>query len=177
MGDTKICRYCGKMLYSDAKNCDYCGRYLLKPHDNPDMVCEECKSPVNTDDNFCQACGAIFSLPEGYDPNAVNELPPRKGNKMGIPYNIIILLKSIAVSIVITVFATVGKETSVGAYFLFAGVSFILAEIFLYIYFLPSIIAIEKNNPNACFVYICNLLLGITIIGWIVSLVMANQSE
>ena len=176
MGDTKICRYCGKIIYSDSKNCDYCGKYLYKPHDNPDMVCEVCKSPVNSDDNFCQVCGAIFSLPEGYDPND-NEPPPRRGNRIGIPYNKGILLTSIAASIAITVFATAGKETSIGGYFLFLSISYILAEIFLYIYFLPSIIAIENNNPNACFVYICNLLLGITIIGWIISLVFALQNE
>ncbi|MBR6127540.1 superinfection immunity protein [bacterium] len=172
MADTKICRYCGNVIPRNAENCGYCGKYLLKKHDNPDLVCEECKAPVNTDDNFCQECGAIFGLPE-----VVINPEPYKGNMLGIPYNIGILLTSFAASIAVTVFATSGKDMTTGGYALFFSIAFIVSEIVLYIYFLPSILAIEKNNPNALMIYICNLLFGITIIGWFVTLIMGLQSN
>jgi len=173
MGQTKICRFCGNVIYSDAQTCEYCGRYLCKPHDNPDLVCATCKAPVNTDDNFCQNCGAVFNIPEKtYDTPMVV-----KGNMMGIPYNLGIFLTSIAASIAITVFATSGKDTTVGQYFLYAGIGFVVAEICFYIYFLPSIIAIEKNHPNSYLIYFCNLLLGITVVGWFVALTFALQSK
>ena len=172
MADTKLCRYCGNVIPRNAQNCGYCGKYLMKKHDNPDLVCEQCKAPVNTDDNFCQECGAIFGLP---DVEIVAE--PPKGNMMGIPYNIGILLKSFAAAIAITLFMTADKDASVGNMFLIFGISFVAAEVLFYIYFLPTIIAIEKNNPNICVIYICNLLFGITVIGWFVTLIMGLSSE
>ena len=172
MAQTKMCRYCGNIIDIDAQTCRFCGKYLMKPHDNPDLVCEKCKSPVNTDDNFCQRCGAIFSLPE----KEYYEEPP-EGNILGIPYNIGILLTAFAASIAITVFYTSGKDTSLGANCIFFSIAFVATEILFYIYFLPSILAIEKNNPNALLIYICNLLLGITIIGWLVTLIMALRSK
>ena len=54
---------------------------------------------------------------------------------------------------------------------------FIISEIFLYIYFLPSILAIENNKPNVLVLYLCNLLFGVTIIGWLVTLVMSFPSD
>jgi len=43
--------------------------------------------------------------------------------------------------------------------------------IFLGFYFLPSIIACARRNHNALAVFVLNLLVGWTIIGWIVALV------
>ena len=94
---------------------------------------------------------------------------------MGIPYHIIILLMTIAISTAITIFTSAGKETAFD--FIFFIVAFIAVEFILYIYFLPSIIAIENNHRNTLIIYITNLLFGITIIGWFVTLVMAIQSD
>lgn len=174
MADTKTCRYCGNIIDSSAQNCPYCGRYLYKKSDNSELVCAECKAPVNTDDNFCQACGAVFSLPKN---DITIPIEPPKGNLLGIPYNIIILLTSFAASIAITLFVTVGKETNVGQMFLVFGIAFVAAIVSFYIYFLPSIIAIEKNHKNTSFIYLLNLLLGITVIGWFLTLILALQSE
>lgn len=171
MGNTKICRYCGNVLYSDAETCEYCGNYLLKEHDNPDLYCKKCKAPVNTDDNFCQECGAMFNMP----PEDI--IKPKMHNMAGIPYNIGIFLTSLAIGFAMTVFYTSGKEVSLGENFVYFGIAFVISEILLYIYFLPSILAIENNNRNAYFIYICNLLLGITIVGWIVAMVYATQSK
>lgn len=172
MGQTKICRYCGNVIYSDAQTCEYCGKYLLKEHDNKDLFCAKCKAPVNTDDNFCQRCGAVFNLP---DEDLTNL--QKQHNIAGIPYHVGIFLTSLALSFAITVYAVSGKEMTAGDYFVYYSVAFVVSEIFLYIYFLPSIIAIENNNSNACLIYICNLLLGATIIGWIISLILALQSK
>ena len=172
MVQTKICRYCGNAIYRDEQTCPYCGKYLMKPHDNPEMVCEKCKAPVNTDDNFCQECGAIFDLPKE---EPVEE--PQKGNLLGIPYNIGIILTSLAASIAITVFVPSSNDASIGGNFLLFCIAFIVSEIFLYIYFLPSILAIEKNNSNILIIYICNLLFGITVIGWVAVMILGLSSK
>jgi len=171
MGQTKICRFCGQVIYSEAQTCEFCKRNLNIPN-TKDMFCVKCKSPVNVDDNYCQRCGAIFNIPETND----YEVPVRH-NMNGIPYNIGILLTSFAASFAITVFATAGKDVSIGMMAIYYVAAFIISEIFLYIYFLPTIMAIENNKPNALFIYICNLLLGVTIIGWFVTLIFSFPSS
>ena len=168
MRETKICRFCGNVLYRDEQKCSYCKKDL-NIEDTPDMFCKKCKAPVNEGDYFCQRCGAIFNIPE--------EIVPEKHNMAGIPYHIGILLTSFAVSFAITILATAGKETNFFSSFIFYSIAFVAAEAALYIYFLPSIIAIENNHPNTLLIYIFNLLSGITIIGWIVTLIFAIKSK
>ena len=163
----KICRHCGNYIYEKAKKCKYC-KSELDIGNTPDMFCTRCKAPVHVDDNFCQYCGAIFNIPEDFEKPVIH-------NIMGIPYHIIILLMTIAISTAITIFTSAGKETAFD--FIFFIVAFIAVEFILYIYFLPSIIAIENNHRNTLIIYITNLLFGITIIGWFVTLVMAIQSD
>ena len=168
MSEMKICRHCGNEIKSDAKKCKYCKREVNIP-DTPELYCTKCKAPVNTEDNFCQRCGAIFNIPDFE--------PPAKHNVHEIPYNIGILLKALAVSFAITVFATSGKDVTSGGMAVYFITAFIISEIFLYIYFLPTILAIEKNKDNALFLYVCNLLFGITIIGWFAALVIAIKQD
>ena len=169
MGDTKICRHCGKEIKSNAKKCKYC-KYELDIEDTPELYCTRCKAPVNTEDNFCQKCGAIFNIPEDIDKPVIH-------NKNGIPYHIGILLKAIAISFAIGTFATTGKDISTGGMFGYYGAAFIISEIALYIYFLPTILAIENNKSNMLFLYVFNLLLGITVLGWFAALIFAIKSE
>ena len=170
MGETKICRYCGQVIDINAKKCQFCRREVIKEHDNPDLFCKRCKAPVNTDDNFCQQCGAIFDIP--------SEPLPVVHNMYGIRYNIGIFLTSIVASIAITVFMSSGNsEAAAGSDFITFCIAFIVSEIFLYIYFIPSIIAFENNNPNAYFIYVCNLLFGATIIGWLAALIYTLQTN
>ena len=173
MSQTKICRYCGSVIYSDQETCEYCGKYLLKEHDNEELFCSKCKAPVNTDDNFCQKCGAVFNL----NFNREELMISRKHNMSEIHYNIGILITSFILSIALTILAANGKEPAIGQNLIYFSIAFIGIEIFLYIYLLPSIIAIENNNPNIYLIYICNLLLGITVVGWFVALGLAMQSK
>ena len=45
----------------------------------------------------------------------------------------------------------------------------------LYIYFLPTIIAIRKNSPYKAAAIIVNILFGVTLLGWIIALVLASK--
>jgi len=168
MSDTKLCRHCGNEIRKDAKKCKYC-KYELEIPDTPDLFCTRCKAPVNIDDYFCQRCGAIFKIPDFE--------PPAKHNIHEIPYHIGILLKAFAASFAITVFAASGKDINAGMYCLYYIIAFIVSEIFLYIYFLPTILAIENNKDNMLALYLCNLLLGITVIGWFVTLIFSLPSD
>ncbi len=51
----------------------------------------------------------------------------------------------------------------------------IVGIIFLFLYFLPSIVVGKKRNATA--VFVLNLLLGWTVIGWIVALVWASTND
>jgi len=51
----------------------------------------------------------------------------------------------------------------------------LVALIVLIVYFLPSIVGFEKRNRNA--IFILNLLLGWTLIGWIVALIWASTKD
>ena len=168
MKESKICRFCGNIISKDAQKCKFCGKKLVIK-ETPDMFCKKCKAPVNIDDNFCERCGAIFNIPE--------PIKPPKHNLSGIPYHLGILLTSVAASFALTVLFSVGKDMNLINISIIACVAFIISEILFYIYFLPSIIAIEKNHSNTLLIYICNLLLGITIIGWFVTLIIAMQSD
>lgn len=44
---------------------------------------------------------------------------------------------------------------------------------FLFIYLLPSIIAISKKNIEKNVIIVINILLGLTLIGWVVTLIWA----
>ena len=173
MAETKICRYCGNEIFKDAETCEYCGRYLYKKQKTQGLSCTKCKAPVNDDDNFCQYCGAVFNIVQDNIPIQ----KPVRHNMSGIPYNIIILLTSFALSILITAFMTAGSENTIGGISAILGISFVIAEIFQYIYFVPSIIAIENNNPNMHLIYILNLLLGITVVGWLFAIIFALQKK
>jgi hypothetical protein len=45
----------------------------------------------------------------------------------------------------------------------------------LYIYLLPTIIAIRKNSPYKAAAIIVNILFGVTLLGWIIALVLASK--
>ena len=176
MSGEKVCRYCGEIIDRNAINCDYCGRFVCKEYDNSGLLCSKCKAEVNADDNFCQYCGAIFNLPEGEgdeEESGVNS----KHNKNGIHYNIGILLKSLAISLTLTFLNLTGNISTFWNSVLYFCVIFIAAEILLYIYFTPTIIAIENNNKKVYTIYICNLLFGFTIVGWFATLISAISKQ
>ncbi len=51
----------------------------------------------------------------------------------------------------------------------FFGITFFLFSLALY--FLPTIIAIARKQPNALAIFVLNFFLGWTFIGWVVALV------
>ncbi len=51
----------------------------------------------------------------------------------------------------------------------FFGIIFLLFSLALY--FLPTIIAIARKQPNAVAIFVLNFFLGWTFIGWVVALV------
>ena len=55
----------------------------------------------------------------------------------------------------------------------------VVAAFFLCLYLLPSAIAAFRNHPQLAAIFVCNLLLGLTVLGWVVSLIWAfvKQSQ
>ena len=46
-----------------------------------------------------------------------------------------------------------------------------------YLYFLPTVIATKKKHSNTTAIFLINLLLGFTIIGWIVALIFSVMED
>jgi hypothetical protein len=44
-------------------------------------------------------------------------------------------------------------------------------------YFLPSLVAIERRKQNGAAIFLLNLLLGWTLLGWVVALVWATTRD
>lgn len=64
----------------------------------------------------------------------------------------------------------------------FGGIILILAGIIgvaagIAIYFLPTIIGFKRNQPNKTSIFLLNLFLGWSLIGWVISLVWATKNE
>ena len=62
--------------------------------------------------------------------------------------------------------------------FFFSGLIGIIAFIIsLAVYFLPTIVAILRKKRNALAIFLLNLFLGWTFIGWVVALVWAATKD
>jgi hypothetical protein len=53
----------------------------------------------------------------------------------------------------------------------------LLIVIGFFFYFLPALVASHRKNPNATAIFVLNLLLGWSVIGWVVALVWAFSGE
>lgn len=47
----------------------------------------------------------------------------------------------------------------------------------LFLYFLPALVASDRKSPNTTAIFVLNLFLGWSLIGWIVALVWACSGE
>ncbi len=63
-----------------------------------------------------------------------------------------------------------------GGFILILGI-IIGSAVGLALYFLPSIIGFKKNQPNKTSIFLLNLFLGWSLVGWVVSLVWATKKE
>ena len=45
--------------------------------------------------------------------------------------------------------------------------------ILLFIYFIPTVVAYSRNHTNALAIFILNLFLGYTLVGWVIALIWA----
>lgn len=48
-----------------------------------------------------------------------------------------------------------------------------LAAVSIAVYFLPTLVAILRAHKNGCAIFMLNLLLGWTFVGWVIALVWA----
>lgn len=53
----------------------------------------------------------------------------------------------------------------------------VIGMLALLIYFLPAIVASKKDHPNSASIFVLNLLLGWTFVGWVAALVWAYSSS
>jgi hypothetical protein len=47
----------------------------------------------------------------------------------------------------------------------------------IFMYFVPTIVAYRRRHQNAFAIFVLNLFLGVTVLGWIVALVWASTNS
>jgi len=54
---------------------------------------------------------------------------------------------------------------------------FVLLTVLLVVYFLPTMVAYERQNPAREAILIANLVFGWTVLGWLIVLILAAASR
>ena len=57
------------------------------------------------------------------------------------------------------------------------GLVVLVVLVLIVFYFIPSIVAGARNHRNGAAIYVLNLLLGWTLIGWVIALVWAFTAD
>ena len=125
-------------------------------------TCPYCCKEIPLKAKKCQYCGEWI----------INKKELRKENNIFKVFSIIcFFFFCIFVAIYITNMGT-GSETE--DTLLITG---IVGCVAYYLYFLPTVIATKKKHSNTTAIFLINLLLGFTIIGWIVALIFSVMED
>lgn len=54
---------------------------------------------------------------------------------------------------------------------------FVVIGLVIALYFLPGMIALHRRHPNATAIFVFNLFLGWTFLGWVIALVWSLTNE
>ena len=156
----KRCPYCGEEVLSTAKKCKHCGTWFIEHEEQSPTSIQKSKR--------CEFCGCIIPEYAERCPKCGQWLVEEdKGLSCGYGFRnpVVIFLTILLIFGIIYCFLNSEVETSFGL---------ICVAILFYLYLLPSIIAKARNHPQFLLILIINILLGETIIGWIIVLVMAS---
>jgi hypothetical protein len=56
-------------------------------------------------------------------------------------------------------------------------IQFMIFTVILFIYFLPALIALFRNHRNDIPIFLTNLLLGWTVLGWAIALIWSTTND
>ena len=197
--DTKKCPYCGEEININAKKCKHCKEFL--PEDispNGTIKCPYCGDEINANAKKCKHCGEWLVENEVKTPTKVQtskrcqfcgciipesaERCPKCGewlvreengrHEKGNGYIVSIIAWVIGLLICLGIVES-GSEQDIGAGIVMGIVFAIVIEVYL----LPTRIALDKRHTQLFLVTAVNVLLGYTLIGWLVALAIASMQR
>lgn len=184
-----ICTKCGDKVPADNNFCPSCGVEL-----NEDLHCPECNQKYKSDDIFCVNCGTKLksqNLEANQTYDDANNISEIKCSYCGgtIPAGVtkcshcgewlkventfsfvrLVLLLGFILSLAAAI--AIFSINNVAGIIAF-GV-FVASMISVWLYILPSWIADVNHHPQHVAIFFVNLLLGWTILGWLITFVWA----
>lgn len=162
----KKCPYCGEDILVTARKCKHCGEWLVENEVNTPASVQKSKR--------CQFCGCIIPETAERCPNCGEWLVREENGRheKGNGYIISIIAWVIGLLICLGIVES-GSEQDIGAGIIMGIVFSIVIEVYL----LPTRIALDKRHTQLFLVTAVNVLLGYTLIGWLVALAIASMQR
>lgn len=158
----KKCPYCGDEINANAKKCKHCGEWLVENEVNAPASVQKSKR--------CQFCGCIIPETAERCPKCGEWLVREENSrhKKGNGYIVSIIAWVIGFLIFLGLSAEGCNDGIIWG---------VVVGLIIETYLLPTRIALEKKHTQLFLVIAINVLLGYTLIGWLVALAIASMQR
>lgn len=179
----KLCNNCQKRCKPEAKYCPYCGQeFEISKTDKQDITeirksqdsiqSTESKPSRTTDNSNTVKCPYCYSDIPRYTKKC-----PKCGEWLKKDTNLgcytALAITVFILSLIISIFIYMTMLNDVSEVLLASLITSITITLALWLYLLPAWIAEIRNHPSTTAIFVLNLFLGATGIGWVIAFIWA----